>query len=78
MNHLLMRGFMDGHTQWISVDEDDEVHEGNDQDHQGHENTNNNEWQENKEFDPAHDGGGAVEENVTEHEDTQTPLSEVV
>ena len=23
--HLLMRGFMDGHTQWISDDEDDEV-----------------------------------------------------
>ena len=27
LEHLLMRGFMDGHTQWIS-DEDDEVHDG--------------------------------------------------
>ena len=26
LGHLLRYGFMDGHTQWISDDEDDEVH----------------------------------------------------
>ena len=34
LGHLLMRGFMDGHTQWIEDDEEDQVHgetAGNDQ-----------------------------------------------
>ena len=34
LEHLLMRGFMDGHTQWIEDDEEDQVHgeaAGNDQ-----------------------------------------------
>ena len=28
LEHLLIHGFMDGHTQWLDEDDDDEVHDG--------------------------------------------------
>ena len=79
LEHLLMRGFMDGHTQWL--DEDDEVHDGaaagDDHDQGQHEN-NNDGWQEDEEppdDPPAHDGGEDVEQHVTEDDDMQTLLT---
>src|SRR5664279_5115846 len=78
LTHLLRRGFMDGHTQWISDDEDYEVHgaaAGNDQEGQQF---NNNEGQEDEEPDPAHDAGEDGEHDVTEDEDARTPLTSVV
>src|SRR5664279_4668794 len=82
-DHLLMRGFMDGHTQWL-CDEDDEpkVHgaaAGNDQEGQrgnNDEQDNNDEGREDEEPGPSHDGED-VEQHV-EEEDTRTPLTSVV
>src|SRR4051812_39236943 len=42
LEHLLMHGFMDGHTQWLDED-DDQVHDGAVDDHdQGRQHDNNN------------------------------------
>lgn len=83
LGHLLRYGFMEGHTQWISDDEDDEVDwepTGND----GQQDNNNDQGQQqDAEFeepdDPAddHDGENS-EQGVTEDGDTRTPLTEVV
>ena len=75
VEHLLRRGFMDGHTRWIEDDENDGAAAGNDQEGQQ---DNNDEGQEDEEPDPQHDH---VEEDdddhqvVPEEEDTRTPLT---
>lgn len=78
LEHRLMRGFMDGHTQWIS-DEDDEIHAGAaaGDDHEGQQD-NNDGWQEDEEPDPAHDGGEDAEQHVTEVDNMQTLLTSAV
>jgi hypothetical protein len=57
LEHLLMSGFMDGHTQWMGEDgNEDEVHEDNNNNN----NNNNNEGQEDN-IDEEHDD--AVEDH---------------
>src|SRR3954466_10591843 len=61
LEHLLIHGFMDGHTQWLDDDDDDddEVHDGATDDHDQHDN-NNDHGQEDEEppdDPPAHDVG---------------------
>ena len=72
---------MDGHTQWISDDEDDEVH-GAPAGNEGQQDNNNDQGQqqdvEESDDDPADDHGEIGEQDVTEDDDTRTPLTEVV
>ena len=81
LGHLLRYGFMDGHTQWISDDEDDEVH-GAPARNEGQQDNNNDQGQqqdvEESDDDPADDHGEIGEQDVTEDDDTRTPLTEVV
>ena len=68
---------MDGHTQWISDDEVDGVPAGN----EGQQDNNNDQGQQQyaeESDDPADDHGQIGEQDVTEDEDTRTPLTEVV
>ena len=79
LEHLLRRGFMDGHTRWIEDDENDGAAAGNDQ--EGQQDHNNDEGQEDEEPDPQHDHVGLdcdEERVVPEEEDTWTPLTLVV
>jgi hypothetical protein len=66
LEHLLMSDFMDGHTQWMGEDgNEDEVHEDN-----------NNEGQED-DIDEEHDDADEDhdQEEHVDDEDTQTPLT---
>src|ERR1041385_5821023 len=81
LEHLLIHGFMDGHTQWLDEDDDDEVHDGA-VDHDQHDN-NNDHGQEDEEppdDPPAHDVGDleVAEQNITEDIDMQTLLASAV
>src|ERR1041385_4342493 len=78
LEHLIIHGFMDGHTQWLDEDDDDEVHDGA-VDHDQHDN-NNDHGQEDEEppdDPPAHDVGDLedAEQNITEDDDMQTLLA---
>src|SRR5664279_5711221 len=73
-DHLLMHGFMDGHTQWISDEDDEQVHGATAGNEEGHQD-NNDEGREDEEP-PAHDGEEA--EQHVEDADTRTPLTSVV
>ena len=84
-----MRGFMDGHTQWIEDDEEDQVHgeaAGNDQGAPHQDNNNEgaaHEDDEDEPDDPAHndhggeDHGGEQHVQTTEGDDRRT-LTEFV
>ena len=84
LEHLLFRGFMDGHTRWLTDDEhdgNDGAPEGNNQD-QGQQD-NNNEGPEHEELDLDPVQHDEVEEEDDDHvvpveEDTRTPLTSVV
>jgi hypothetical protein len=68
LEHLLMSGFMDGHTQWMGEDgNEDEVLEDN---------NNNNEGQED-DIDEEHDDADEDhdQEEHVDDEDTRTPLT---
>ena len=65
-----MLGFMDGHTQWISDEDDEEVHGAAVGNNEGQHEDNNNEGREDEES-PAHDEEEA--EQHVEDTDTRTP-----
>lgn len=82
LEHLLIHGFMDGHTQWLDEDDDDEVHDGAADDHDQHDNNNDHEQEDEEPPDdpPAHDVGDLedAEQHVTEDDDMQTLLASAV
>jgi hypothetical protein len=68
LEHLLMSGFMDGHTQWMGEDgNEDEVHEGSSSSNEGQEDDID---EEHDDADEDHD----QEEHVYD-EDMRTPLT---
>ena len=83
LEHLLFRGFMDGHTRWLTDDDEhdgnDGAPEGNNQDQGQQDNNNEGPEHEEPDLDPVqHD---EVEEDdddrvVLEEEDTRTLIFE--
>ena len=82
-DHLLMRGFMDGHTQWMSSDDDeddedddDEEFGGNDEE-EGHQQQNSDHGEEGtaaEDDEHQHQGEQHVQEDAQEY----TPLTAAV
>src|SRR4051812_35705811 len=82
LEHLLIHGFMDGHTQWLYEDDDEEVHDGTADDHDQHDNNNDHEQEDEEPPDdpPAHYFGDLedVEQHITEDDDMKTLLASAV
>ena len=74
-----MRGFMDGHAQWMSDEDHEEVHGAAARNEEEGQQDNNDEGREDDEELPAHDDGDEdQDEQHVEDVDTRTPLTSVV